>query len=106
MKSLFSLSQTLVSRKTWLVCSRNNHNQLFNPTPEHAALRATLRAFAENEVDKQALEFNKIEVANWDIFRKLADLGILGLTVAPAYGGMGMDAVAAVIVAGAVFIRN
>src|SRR5215468_3088759 len=41
---------------------------LFNPTEEHAALRATL-----------------------------GELGVLGITVDEKYGGAGMDAVAAVI---------
>ena len=31
---------------------------------------------------------------NLPLFRKLGELGLLGLTVAPEYGGSGMDAVA------------
>jgi len=71
---------------------------LFNPTEEHAALREMVRSFAENEVDPQALEHDKLEKFNVELFRQLGDLGLLGITVDPEYGGSGMDATAAVIV--------
>ncbi len=70
---------------------------LFNPTEEHAALRATLRNFVEHEVDPQAAAYDKSEQFNLPLFRKLGELGILGITVAEKFGGAGMDAVAAVI---------
>jgi alkylation response protein AidB-like acyl-CoA dehydrogenase len=73
---------------------------LYNPTEEHAALRIMLREFVEREVDPQALEFNRSEQFNLPLFRKLGDLGLLGITVEPEYGGSGMDAVAAVIAHG------
>eukprot|EP01038_Epipyxis_sp_PR26KG_P009786 gene9786-13165_t len=71
--------------------------QLFNPTEEHASLREMLRTFVESEVDPQALEFNRKELFNVELFKKLGQLGLLGITVDPEYGGSGMDAVAAVI---------
>jgi len=70
---------------------------LFNPTEEHEALRGMLRSFAEEEVDPQALEFNKREEFNRPLFNQLGDLGVLGVTVPEEYGGSGMDAVAACI---------
>jgi isovaleryl-CoA dehydrogenase len=70
---------------------------LFNPTEEHAALREMLRTFVENEVDPQALEYNRKEKFNVELFRKLGSLGLLGITVEPEFGGSGMDATAAVI---------
>lgn len=90
---------------------------LFNPTEEHASLRGMLRQFVETEVDPQvshpdptwlafslitltvdkALEYNKKEKFNVDLFRKLGSLGLLGITVDTDYGGSGMDATAAVI---------
>lgn len=54
---------------------------LINPTEEHASLRAMLRTFVETEVDPQALEYNKKEQFNVDLFRKLGELGLLGITV-------------------------
>ncbi len=74
--------------------------QLFNPTEEHASLRTMLRDFVEKEVDPQALKHNREEKFNVDLFRKLGDLGLLGITVEPEFGGSGMDAVAAVIAHG------
>ena len=70
---------------------------LFNPTPEHRALRQTVRAFAEREVEPQALASDRSEHFNLPLFRKLGELGLLGITVDERFGGAGMDAVAAVI---------
>lgn len=71
---------------------------LFNPTPEHKALREMLRSFVEAEVDPQALEYDRDERFNLALFRRLgSELGLLGVTVDEAYGGTGLDAVAAVI---------
>ena len=56
-----------------------------------------LRGFVETEVDPQALEYNRKELFNVDLFRKLGDLGLLGITVPTEYGGSEMDATAAVI---------
>lgn len=78
--------------------------QLFNPTEEHASLRTMLRDFVEKEVDPQALKHNREEKFNVDLFRKLGDLGLLGITVDPEFGGSGMDAVAAVIAHGMGYI--
>eukprot|EP00434_Breviolum_minutum_P003637 symbB.v1.2.003202.t2/scaffold166.1/size289592/4 len=57
-----------------------------------------VRSFTEAEVEPQAIEFNKAEKMNVPLFRKLGELGLLGVTVPEAYGGSGMDATAAVIV--------
>lgn len=73
---------------------------LFNPTSEHQALRDMIRSFVDAEVEPQAIEFNKHEKFNIDLFRKLGDLGLLGITVDSAYGGSEMDATAAVIAHG------
>jgi len=70
---------------------------LFNPTSEHAMLRETVRGFVESEVEPQAAEHDRKEKFNIELFRKLGGLGLLGITIPEAYGGSGMDAVAAVI---------
>ena len=54
---------------------------LFNPTEEHAQLRSMLRSFVESEVDPQALQFNKQEKFNYPLFKRLGELGVLGVTV-------------------------
>jgi isovaleryl-CoA dehydrogenase len=75
----------------------SHSKDLFNPTPEHLALREMVRAFAENEVEPQAAEHDRTETFNIPLFRKLGDLGLLGVTVPERFGGSGLDAVAAVI---------
>lgn len=73
-------------------------SSIFRPTPEHQALREMVRSFTEAEVEAQANEFNRLERLNVELFRKLGELGLLGVTVPEEYGGSGMDATAAVIV--------
>jgi isovaleryl-CoA dehydrogenase len=70
---------------------------IFTPTEEHASLRKTCREFVEKEVEPQALEWNRKEQFNQPLFRKLGDLGLLGITADPQHGGSGMDATAVVI---------
>lgn len=71
---------------------------LYNPTSELSMLRETLQGFVKEEVEPQAHEHDKKEKFNIELFRKMGDLGLLGITVPEAYGGSGMDALAAVIV--------
>ena len=71
---------------------------LFNPTPEHALLRETLRQFVREHVEPQALEHDRTETFNRELFGQCADLDLLGLTVPAEHGGAGMDATAAVII--------
>jgi len=71
---------------------------LANPTEEHGMLRQMVRDFVAAEVEPQALEHDREEKFNLELFRKLGDLGLLGITVPEEYGGAGMDAVAAAIV--------
>lgn len=71
---------------------------LFNPTSEHAMIRETLRSFVKDEVEPQAHEFDRHEKFNLPLFRKMGELGLLGITVPEQYGGGGQDALAAVIV--------
>ncbi|MDX9731224.1 MAG: acyl-CoA dehydrogenase family protein [Bdellovibrionales bacterium] len=70
---------------------------LLNPTDEHKMLRDAVRAFVSAEVEPQALEHDRLEKFNLPLFRKLGELGLLGITVPEQYGGSGLDAVAAVI---------
>lgn len=70
---------------------------LFQPTEEHQMLRATVRDFVGKEVEPQAEEYDRLEKFNLPLFRRLGELGLLGITVSDSYGGAGMDGVAAVI---------
>jgi len=70
---------------------------LFNPSAEHRALRELVRSFAEREVDPQAEASDREERFNIELFGKLGELGLLGVTVEERFGGAGLDPVAAVI---------
>ena len=69
-----------------------------NPTEEHAMIREMVRDFVKEEVEPQALAYDRDEKFNLDLFRKLGDYGLLGITVAEEYGGANMDATAVAIV--------
>lgn len=70
---------------------------LFNPTEEHLLLRQTVRDFVTREVEPQAREFDRREHFNLPLFRRLGELGLLGVTAPEQFGGSGLDATAAVI---------
>lgn len=71
---------------------------LYNPTEEHKMLRETVRNFVQKEVEPQAHSFDRKEEFNLSLFRQLGELGLLGITTSDAYGGSGMDALAATLV--------
>ncbi len=70
---------------------------LLNPTPEHKLLRDMVKSFVEAEVEPQAHEYDRSEKFNLPLFKKLSELGLLGITVPEEFGGSGLDAVAVVI---------
>lgn len=70
---------------------------IFTPTEEHDALRNVVRDFTEKEVEPQAQKFDREEVFNIELFKRLGDLGLLGITADENHGGSGMDATAVVI---------
>jgi len=61
-------------------------------------IREMVRDFTREEVEPQALEHDRDEKFNLDLFRQLGDYGLLGITVPEEFGGAGMDATAAAIV--------
>ena len=73
-------------------------SDLFNPTAEHQQLRDLVRSFAEREVEPQAALHDRTERFNRPLFKKLGELGLLGVTVDERFGGAGLDATALVIV--------
>lgn len=79
-------------------CMSTGIGSIFTPTEAHSQLREMVRSFTEAEIDPQALEHDREEKFNIPLFRKMGELGLLGITVEEEYGGAGMDATAAVIV--------
>ncbi|MDJ0683698.1 MAG: isovaleryl-CoA dehydrogenase [Alphaproteobacteria bacterium] len=53
-------------------------------------LRDSVRAFASDEIAPRAAEIDKTDQFPMDLWRKMGDLGVLGLTVDEDYGGAGM----------------
>lgn len=71
---------------------------IFNPTADHLALRETVQKFSKEVVAQSAAADDLSGHFNRPLFQQLADLGVLGVTVAEEDGGAGMDATAYVIV--------
>lgn len=67
--------------------------------PEHIVmLRETLRRFIETEAPRhKAAEWDKTDHFPRPVFDKLAELGVMGLTVPEQYGGAGRDILACMI---------
>ena len=72
----------------------------FTEEPEHIGmLRETLSRFVAAEMPRDKVrEWDRAHTFPPELFRKLADLGVCGLTIDEAYGGQGRDLVAAVAV--------
>jgi citronellyl-CoA dehydrogenase len=61
-------------------------------TTEHNEIRRTVARFVENEINPHADEWEAAEeFPSHELFRKLGDLGLLGIKYDPAYGGLGLD---------------
>jgi isovaleryl-CoA dehydrogenase len=54
------------------------------------ALRNQVEAFAEKEIAPRAAEIDKSNQFPTDLWKKLGDLGVLGITVEEEYGGAGL----------------
>jgi len=71
---------------------------LENPTEEHRMLRQMVRNFAHDVVEPQADKHDRSGTLNLELFRRVGELGLHGITIPSDHGGAGMDATAAVIV--------
>lgn len=61
-------------------------------TPEHEELRRTVAKFVETEINPYVDEWEAAEeFPSHDVFKKLGDLGLLGIKYDPDYGGLGLD---------------
>jgi citronellyl-CoA dehydrogenase len=61
-------------------------------TEEHNALRQTVANFVDKELNPHADEWEKAGIfPAHEVFKKMGDLGLLGIHKPEAYGGMGLD---------------
>ncbi len=60
-------------------------------TPEHEAFRATVRRFVEEELRPRAREFDELGHIDKSLFKKMGDLGMLGLRYDDKWGGSELD---------------
>jgi isovaleryl-CoA dehydrogenase len=67
-------------------------------TEEEKAIQEMCRDFAKNELAPHAEKHDTDETFNINAFKKMGELGVLGITADPEYGGSGLGATAATIV--------
>ena len=72
-------------------------SNLFSLNDELALLRDSLRSFAREQIAPRAAAIDKSNEFPRDLWPKLGELGLLGITVEEAYGGAGMGYLAHVI---------
>src|SRR5678815_5464028 len=63
----------------------------FELTDEQRRMVEMVRAFAEKEVVGRAKEIDRSDEWPGDLYRRLAEIGLLGMTLPVAYGGSGAD---------------
>jgi len=72
--------------------------RLCDPSEEHALLRQTVRQFAHDQVEPQAMAHDESGTLNVALMRRVGELGLIGVTIPEADGGAGLDATASVII--------
>ncbi|WJY28489.1 acyl-CoA dehydrogenase family protein [Sporosarcina trichiuri] len=70
----------------------------FNLTEEQQMIQKTIREFASEEVAPGAIERDRTNEFPKEIFRKLSDMGMMGLPFSEEYGGAGADTTSFAIV--------
>ncbi len=68
-------------------------------TDTHETLRQEMRRFVERELAPHAREWEEAEEFPNEVFRRLGELGYLGLRMPEEYGGQGLDYASAVVFA-------
>lgn len=70
--------------------SKGYNYQLLQLDEIRAGLRETAEKFATEEIDPVAVEMDKTDVFPQHLWKKMGDLGFLGITVEEEYGGAGL----------------
>ena len=72
------------------MASNTDYGMDFDLGEEIDALRDTVRRFSDAEIAPRAADIDRENTFPPDLWRKMGDLGVLGLTVPEEYGGAGM----------------
>ena len=67
-------------------------------TEEQKIIQRTIQDFAQNELAPVADELDQAEEFPWKIFKRMAELGLLGMVLPTEYGGSGSDELSLAIV--------
>jgi len=67
-------------------------------TEEQKIIQQTIQDFAQNELAPVADELDQAEEFPWKIFKRMAELGLLGMVLPTEYGGSGSDELSLAIV--------
>lgn len=65
----------------------------FELTEAQRMLQEMVRDFSEKEIKPRAAEIDRTDEFPWDLWKRMAELGLLSMTLPPEYGGSGMDIV-------------
>ncbi|HEU0227779.1 MAG TPA: acyl-CoA dehydrogenase family protein, partial [Arachidicoccus soli] len=60
-------------------------------SPEHQVFRETLRAFIQKEILPYIDDWEKEQQIDRSIWKKMGDMGFLGLNYPETYGGLNLD---------------
>jgi butyryl-CoA dehydrogenase len=69
----------------------------FEPTAEQKLFQKTIREFCEKELKPIASKIDQEEYFPWDLYKKMGQMGLMGMTVPQKYGGAGIDRVSYMI---------
>jgi alkylation response protein AidB-like acyl-CoA dehydrogenase len=70
----------------------------FELSEDHKMVQSMVKDLADKQIRPRAAHYDETREFPWDNFKKLAELGLMGVTVPEEYGGAGMDSLAYVIV--------
>lgn len=60
-------------------------------TEAQAEVKALARAFARSEIAPNAAEWDRSGAVPRDLYRRMAEIGLMGMTIDPRWGGSGLD---------------
>ncbi len=69
----------------------------FNLSDEQKLFQKTIRDFCEKELKPITAKIDQEEYFPWDLYKKMSQMGLMGMTVPQKYGGAGIDKVSYMI---------